>query len=365
MAPEAARDRAWLRELLQGSRQLGDDGLRAFADESRRHHVGDDVHLRALVEVSSHCVRRCAYCGLRAPNAALARYRLERAEVLARARLAARLGLGTIVLQAGEDPGLDETWVAEVVRAIKAETPLAVTLSLGERTVAELAAWRRAGADRYLLRFETSNGELYARIHPPHDPAAPDRLALLAILRDLGYEVGSGMLVGIPGQTWDDLAGDLELIRELDLDMVGLGPYIAHPTTPLGRSAAPSGPGQVPADVATTLRALALARLACPWANIPATTAVATLDQAEGYERGLAAGANVIMPDLTPPDRAAGYQIYPGRRARTETEAELVEGLRRRIRALGRAVGAGRGDSARPGRLARAQALERMREGRP
>ena len=336
----------WLRETDPGRL----DGLWAAADAARREAVGDAVHLRGLVELSNHCVRTCAYCGVRAPREGLERYRLTADEVLDCAHRAVDLGYGTVVLQAGEDPGLGVDWVEDVVRRIKAGTGLAVTLSLGERADDELRRWRAAGADRYLLRFETSNRELFARIHPARAGRPPvDRVALLGRLRELGYEVGSGVMVGIPGQGWGDLADDLLLMRELDLDMIGIGPFIAHPETPLG-GAAPAAPaagdaGQVPADELTTLKAVDLARLVCPGANIPSTTALATLDRAEGRELGLRRGANVVMPNLTPGRYRELYEIYPGKACVHETAEACQSCLRRRIEAVGRQVGGGRGDA--------------------
>ena len=179
----------------------------------------------------------CAYCGLRTANREITRYCMSADEILACADTAVRFGYGTVVLQSGEDPAVSREWVANLVGEIKRRTPLAVTLSLGEREPHELAAWRHAGADRYLLRFETSNPQLYARIHPPRPGMTSDRVALLRQLRCIGYEVGSGIMIGIPGQTYDDLARDILLFAELDLDMVGVGPFLPHPQTPL---AAPS-----------------------------------------------------------------------------------------------------------------------------
>ena len=173
---------------------------------------------------------------------------------------AVQYGYGTVVLQSGEDPGLTCDWMAHLIRWIKSETPLAVTLSLGEREDGELAAWRKAGADRYLLRFETSNRRLYEAIHPPRNGEISDRPAILRKLRDLGYEVGSGVMIGIPGQTYDDLADDLELFAALNLDMIGVGPYLLHPATPLAdarnRMAVPESE-QVPATEQMTYTVLA------------------------------------------------------------------------------------------------------------
>ena len=322
------------------------ESLWAQADEIRRRHIGDEVHLRGLIEISNHCIRRCAYCGLRAPRAALPRYRMSVAEILDCARHAVERGYGTVVLQAGEDDALTAEWVADLVCRIKEETPLAVTLSLGERAEEELALWREAGADRYLLRFETANRGLFDKIHPPRCGIPCDRIALLQALRDLGYEVGSGVMVGIPGQSCDDLADDVEMFRLLDLDMIGLGPYIAHPSTPLGRDdASPSGREQAPHREIMTYKMLALARIACPYANIPSTTALATLNRTGGCELGLKRGANVVMPDLTPLSYRRLYEIYPAKACITDTTEDARHGLRYCIESLGRCVGRGRGDS--------------------
>jgi len=319
------------------------------ADDVRRHYVGDEVHLRGLIEFSNHCVRRCAYCGLRAPNANVPRYRMSEEEILACARQAVAFGYGTVVLQSGEDPGTATEWMAGLIRKIKAETPLAVTLSLGERSAEDLAAWREAGADRYLLRFETSNRALYDRIHPPRpDQARSDRLALLGILGELDYEVGSGVMIGISGQTYDDLARDVALFAKLDLDMIGSGPYLAHPGTPLGSGelgGVVADDDQVPADELTAYKVIALARLVCPRTNVPSTTALATLNAADGRELGLARGANVVMPNLTPPRYRTWYEIYPGKACVHETAERCQACLRERIEAIGRRVGTGRGDS--------------------
>jgi biotin synthase len=368
------------------------------ADQARQEGVGRAVYLRGLIELSNHCVRLCAYCGLRAENRGLPRYRMSQEEVLGCVRRAVEFGYGTVVLQSGEDPGITADWMAELVRQIKALTPaltpcpspkgrgesvpLAVTLSLGERNEDELALWRRSGADRYLLRFETSNRGLYERIHPPRPGQTSDRIALLGTLRRLGYEVGSGVMIGIPGQTYDDLARDIELFRTLDLDMIGVGPYLAHPGTPLGageglgigdwglgtgrqgdketrrkgdrvlpiqnpKSKIQNLVDQVPATELMTYKVIALSRLACPRANLPSTTALATLNIRRGRELGLARGANVIMPNLTPPKYRVHYEIYPNKACLLETDGQCRVCVAARVESLGRTVGSGRGDSPR------------------
>ena len=335
---------SWLLEDRPG--RLAD--LWQAADRTRQTHVGGEVHLRGLVEISNYCVRLCSYCGLRSPNRGLERYRMSADEILACVHEAVSFGYGTVVLQSGEDPGLTADWVADLVRRIESETPLAVTLSLGERTDEEFALWRAAGADRYLLRFETSNRELYQRIHPARPGQTSDRIAMLHRLRQLGYEVGSGVMIGIPGQNFDDLARDILLFRELDLDMIGVGPYLAHPDTPLGDPATRPVRGeawQVPGSELMTYKVIALTRLACPKTNIPATTALATLNRTDGRELGLERGANVVMPNLTPPQYRMLYEIYPNKACIAETGEACASCLVERIEKLGRSVGRGRGDS--------------------
>jgi biotin synthase len=345
----------WLRETDNARLET----LWRAADETRRRCVGDEVHLRGLIEFSNYCVRHCHYCGLRVDNDGIERYRMSADEILACTRQAVAWGYGTVVLQSGEDYGVTQQWMAELVHRIKAETPLAVTLSLGERPPQDLTAWQRAGADRYLLRFETSNPMLFARIHPSHSTRPSDRLALLRMLRDLGYEVGSGVMIGIPSQTYDDLARDILLFAELDLDMIGVGPFLPHPETPLGgESGSPSSQieDQVPNTELMTYKVVALTRLVCPYANIPSTTALATLNRASGRELGLQRGANIVMPNLTPPNYRCRYEIYPAKACLYESAEQCHHCMEHRIRSLGRTIGQGRGDSPQHARRAGASA---------
>jgi biotin synthase len=329
----------WLRECDPAALEQ----LFTRADETRRAHVGDAVHLRGLIEISSHCVRQCHYCGLRAERS-MARYRMSREEILGCVRQAVRLGFGTVVLQAGEDFGIGDRWMADVIRTIKGETPLAVTLSLGERLPNELKLWREAGADRYLLRFETSDPALYARIHPGRGATPSDRVAQLRLMRKMGYEIGSGVMVGIPGQSYSMLAQDIELFAELDLDMIGIGPFLAHPGTPLGaRDVATAGDEQVPSNEQMVLKTVALTRIVCPESNLPATTALATMNTLDGREHGLESGGNVFMPVLTPAPYRRMYEIYPGKACIDEDASQCNHCLRVRIDRLGRFVGSGQG----------------------
>lgn len=316
------------------------------ADAVRKATVGDAVHLRGLIEISNYCVRRCAYCGLAADNRKLERYRMTSAEILDCTKQAVDMGYGTVVMQAGEDYGIAADWLTEVIRQIKSQTPLAVTLSLGERPEKDLVLWKQAGADRYLLRFETSDAELYERIHPSLPGRKSDRIEILRQLRHLGYEAGSGVMAGIPGQSYASLARDIELFGELDLDMIGIGPFIANPDTPLGRGElqfdiAPKD--QVPNTELTTYKAVALTRLVCPQANIPSTTALATINKDSGRELGLMRGANIVMPNLTPLEYRTKYEIYPGKACINETAQQCNGCLRGRIASIGRYVGTGQG----------------------
>jgi biotin synthase len=334
----------WLRETDES--RLAE--LWRLADQTRQRYVGGDVYLRGLIEFSNHCVRLCGYCGLRAPNQQIKRYRMSEDEILDCARHAVQYGYGTVVLQSGEDLVVTGSWLADVIRRIKAETPLAVTLSLGERSDADFRLWREAGADRYLLRFETSNRALYERIHPARPGETSVRVAILRRLREFGYEIGSGVMVGIPGQTHGDLARDIELFGELQLDMIGVGPFLAHPNTPLGETTAGQNvqpEDQVASDEQMTYKVVALTRLMCPRANIPSTTALATLNTKQGRELGLVRGANVVMPNLTPPKYRVLYEIYPNKACISETAETCNSCLHGRIASIGRTVGMGRGDS--------------------
>jgi len=335
---------SWLRE----SDPCRLEQLWQRADQTRRQECGDEVHLRGLVEWSNACARRCAYCGLRADNTSLTRYCMTSGEVVDCARRAEELGYGTVVIQAAEDARLTLELVAEVVRKIKADTTQAVTLSLGERTWAELAAWRDAGADRYLLRFETSDRELFRRIHPPQPGSEwSDRFDVLAALKELDYEVGSGVMVGIPGQSYETLADDIEWFARLDLDMIGLGPYLPHPKTPMGQGKIPPLPNgqQVPNTELMTYKVLALTRLVAPRTNIPSTSALATMNYDGGREGGLMRGANVIMPNVTPSKYRAYYEIYPAKACIRESNENFDQLLRERLESIERRVGTGRGDS--------------------
>lgn len=321
--------------LLAGSDDtVARDALFQVADEVRCRYVGDEVHLRGIIEFSNYCVRNCHYCGLRAANTGLARYRMSADEIVAIAERAAQLGFGTVVLQSGEDPAWDAPVLAEVVYKIKRRTGLAITLSVGVRPREDYALWREAGADRYLLKHETADPELFRRLRPGTTLAG--RLTALHYLRELGYQVGSGNIVGLPGQTLSSLADDVALLQELDVEMAGIGPFIPHPQTPLAAAS--------PGTVDLTLRVLAVTRLAVPWAHLPATTALGSIDPV-GRQKALCSGANVVMPNVGPTEYRPLYQIYPGKICLNEKAEKCYSCLGRMVQALGRTIGQGPGHS--------------------
>ncbi|MBQ9694256.1 MAG: [Kiritimatiellae bacterium] len=310
------------------------DALFKEAQAVRLQTKGTGVFLRGLIELSSICLRDCLYCGMRHSNANVRRYALTDDEIVACAALAQTLHFGTVVLQAGENERLwTRERVAHLIHRIKVETGQRVTLSLGERSEADTAAWREAGADRYLLRFETTDRALFAHIHPGA-PTTGDhpRIAQLRRMKAQGYEIGSGIMLGIPGQTLDSLIEDLLTFQALQLDMVGLGPYLRHPETPLGQGDQDS---EVPVSVDFTCRCYAVARLLLPSANIPSTTALSSLDPEAGRIRGLSSGANVFMPNLTPAYYREGYQIYPGKICVVAPQADSLSALHDTLHSLG------------------------------
>ena len=249
-------------------------------------------------------------------------------------------------MQAGEDDALTAEWIAGIVRWIKRETALAVTLSLGERRHDELQLWRASGADRYLLRFETSDQNLFRVIHPSNASGGPSRLVLLRQLKKLGYETGGGVMVGIPGQSFESLAEDILTFCALDLDMIGIGPYISHAATPLGSGAlrpAIEPSEQVPNTEDMVYKMIALTRIVCPDANIPSTTALATINKTDGRKLGLKVGANVVMPNLTPVKYRSLYQIYPAKACIEESAIDCNQCLRGQIHSIGRFAGRGPG----------------------
>jgi biotin synthase len=302
-------------------------GLFRQADQARAKFIGNAVHLRGLIEFSNYCKQDCLYCGLRRSNSKIKRYRMSYEEILDACARAARAGLKTVVLQSGEDRHYKIKDLCGLVAAIK-KLNVAVTLSIGELTYDQYRQLKAAGADRYLLRFETSDPELYSRLRPGR--SLSQRLRCLAWLDKLKFEVGSGTMVGLPGQTAGSIADDICLFKKLDLDMIGIGPFIPHPNTPLAKSQGGS--------LELVLKAVALTRLATKNTNIPATTAVGTVDVA-GRQKALLCGANILMPNMTPQKYRKLYEIYPDKICITEKALECGGCVKNMIRRLGRTVG--------------------------
>jgi biotin synthase len=308
--------------------------LFALADRVRREHVGDGVHLRGLIEFSNYCRRRCYYCGIRAGNVKVNRYRLEAGEILACARTAVKLDYKTIVMQSGEDPFWGPRQLADVVEKVKAETGLAITLSVGEHSREDYRMLRAAGADRFLLRFETSDRRLFSMLKP--DSSYDQRFRCLAWLKEAGFQVGSGVMAGLPGQTAASMADDILLFKELDLDMIGIGPFIANPDTPL------AGAGSGGLDAA--LRMVALTRIVTKNTHIPATTAMGTIDP-QGRQKALKCGANVLMPNISPTEHRTDYSLYPGKICVNEAPEQCAGCVDAMLAGLGRSRAAGFGHS--------------------
>lgn len=297
------------------------------ADRVRKKYVGDEVYLRALIEFSSYCKNNCCYCGLRRDNRHALRYRLTPRQILNTARQAAQIGYKTVVLQSGEDTWFSPAIMAEIIREIK-KLGLAITLSIGEKNREEYAAYRQAGADRYLLRIETTDKALYAKWDP--GMSWQNRARCLRDLKELGYEVGSGSLVGLPGQTLESLADDLLFFKSLPVDMAGIGPFIPHPQTPLAQAA-------VEGHFELSLKVMAVMRLLLPDINIPATTAMESLHP-RGRLLALQSGANVIMPNVTDELCQERYDLYPGKMHTGPNAEQYVRDLTRKLAAIGRTV---------------------------
>ena len=320
--------------------------LFAAAYEVKRREVGCVVALRGLVEYGNVCAKDCLYCGIRKGNQNVRRYRMEADEIVRRAEVARDAGYGNVVLQSGEIESEENTaFIESVLVGIheRCGENFGVTLSLGEQTDETYRRWREAGAHRYLLRIETSNAQLYARLHPDGHSWSRRRECLHSLRRN-GYQVGSGVMCGLPWQTVRDLAADIEFFAEEDLDMIGMGPYIPHRDTPLGADA--EWTPQVAAErLEFGLRMIAVTRLHLHDVNIAASTALQALAP-DGRERGLLAGANVIMPNVTDVKYRSGYRLYEGKPVDDENSFGSRDALERSISAIGEGiVWNGRGDS--------------------
>ena len=302
------------------------DWLFSYADRIRKENVGDDVHLRGLIEFSNICKNSCKYCGLRKENSTIDRYRIEKDEILGIVKNAVSMGYRTIVLQSGEDAFYSTDKMIEIINVIK-EFDVALTLSIGERSFEDYKAFKQAGADRYLIRIETTNRKLYEKMHPNMD--FDNRIRCLEDLKELGYEVGTGCLVGLPNQTIESLADDILFFKEIGADMIGIGPFIPHPQTPLKDTEKGS--------FTLALKVMALTRIMLPDINIPATTAMETLNP-NGRIIALQSGANVVMPNVTSTQYRAKYEIYPNKICINDKPEKCRGCIGAKIESIGRKV---------------------------
>jgi biotin synthase len=320
------------------------EALYRQAYEIKKQHVGTTVYYRGLIELSNICAKNCHYCGIRSGNPNVKRYTISREEVLAEARWCYKQGYGSLVIQSGEREDQAYTaYITELVREIKAlsHNELGITLSLGEQTEEVYRSWFEAGAHRYLLRIETSDPELYRTLHPD-DHSFERRRECLRTLKRIGYQTGTGVMIGLPGQTVEHLADDILFFYDEDIDMLGMGPFIPHHETPLAHLVDGYDPEKA---LEAGLKMIAACRIALKDVNIASTTALQAL-MPTGRELGLLAGANIIMPNLTDVKYRNGYQLYDGKPCLDEN-ASLCRGcLENRIRSIGETVGyGGWGDS--------------------
>ncbi|WP_455656472.1 [FeFe] hydrogenase H-cluster radical SAM maturase HydE [Phascolarctobacterium sp.] len=319
----------------------------AFSDDAARTELarqaqqtaqtvfGNKIYIRGLIEFTNYCRNDCYYCGIRRSNAAASRYRLSKKQILSCCEQGYALGFRTFVLQGGEDLTYSDADMAAIITAIRQAYPdCAITLSVGERSRTTYQLWKEAGADRYLLRHETANDEHYARLHPA-ELKLSNRKRCLYDLKELGYQVGTGFMVGSPWQTLDNLLSDLAFISELQPQMIGIGPFIPHHATPFKNY--PAG------TLAQTLTMLSVLRLMFPKVLLPATTALGTI-AFNGRELGILAGANVVMPNLSPADVRQNYLLYDNKLCSGAEAAEAKNDLAARLHAIGYEIAEGRGD---------------------
>lgn len=316
---EKARDKHFLTkveliELLECKNIEINNFLFSTADIIRKHYLGEQIHLRGLIEISNICNQNCFYCGLRNANNNIKRYYLEPDKIIKTAKNAIEAGFKTIVLQSGESSVYKLDQLVYIIKEIK-KFDVALTLSLGEKSLEEYKTYKEAGADRYLLRIETTDKKLYKQMHP--NMSYSNRLKCLDDLKSLNFELGTGCLVGLPNQTFESLADDILFFKEIEADMIGIGPFISSPNTPLEN--ATNG------DFLLALKVMALTRLLLPDINIPATTAMETIEK-NGQLKALCSGANVVMPNITDKTICKNYSIYPNK-ANLNVELNKIKAL--------------------------------------
>ncbi|MFI3317828.1 MAG: [FeFe] hydrogenase H-cluster radical SAM maturase HydE [Rikenellaceae bacterium] len=344
----------WINRLRE-ERSLPDEGYRALLlsndaaameylrDQAREVAIatfGKGIYIRGLIEITNRCRNNCYYCGIRASNREVVRYSLSHDEILDCCREGYGLGFRTFVMQGGEDPALSDEWLVGILSSIRAEfEDVAITLSLGERSRESYSRLFRAGANRYLLRHESCNQEHYRKLHPA-SMSLENRLECLANLKQIGYQTGTGIMVGSPFQSVDHIMEDIKYIERLEPAMIGIGPFIPHSDTPFA--------GCLAGDVDRTIRLISIFRLIHPEALIPSTTALASLAE-DGRERGILAGANVVMPNLSPAKNRASYSLYNNKASFGSESAEGLRLLSERLDRIGYYISYDRGDAPKKG----------------
>lgn len=318
--------------MLHSETEEGKQILFRKADEVRKKFCGDEVQIRGIIEFSNYCDQNCLYCGLRKANQKITRYRMNVDEILQTAEVIFNAGVRTIVLQSGEDIYFTSSQIADIINSIKRNFDVAITLSLGERELDEYDCWKNAGADRYLLKHETANKKLYSYFH--NKQKLSERLFHLKYLKSIGFQIGSGNIIGLPKQTIGDIADDILLCKELDVDMASFSPLIINKETPFKK--------YTDADLQLALRTMAVARIVLKNVHIPSTTALGTLHK-QGRELGLQCGANVIMPNFTPVIYSSLYKIYP-QKNKNNTLNDIIK-LRSMLSSIGRTMGETKGHS--------------------
>lgn len=312
------------------------------ANEVRKKYIGDEVHIRGIIEFSNICKNNCNYCGIRKDNKHFKRYRMTPEEIVNISLNVKRLGYGSIVLQSGEDDYYTKEIICNIIKNIKLETDSAIVLSIGERPLSDYKKFKEAGADRVLLRFETSNDRLYKKIHNKTSATKKSlqkRINMIKQLKKIGYQIGAGPIIGLPGQTINDLADDILLFDKLKINMATMGPYICHDDTPLK--------GSKDGTVEDTLKMIAITRIVCKDIFIPATTALQTLDKASGRQKALKAGANILMPNITPKEYRKHYLLYPNKVCIDESPEDCALCIRSVIKSVKRTIGKGNGEPIR------------------
>jgi len=323
-----------LEQALSFEREEEMRALFDFADKVRKDYCGNGIFLRGIIEFSNHCIRECFYCGINKLNRKLERYSMDKGQLLEAVSHLASCGIKTAVLQSGENPFLDASWLEEIIKEIKSRFDMAITLSAGERDAKDYELWKKAGAERYLLKIETSDQDLYSSMHP--GMSFKKRLECLEILKGLDYQVGSGNIIGLPAQTVKTIAQDIFFFKEHDFDMIGIGPFIPHPETFFRE--------EKMGQARMVLKTLALTRIVTKNTHLPSTTALGSLEKDYRLE-GLKCGANVLMPNFTPQSCRRLYEIYPHKRCVSEAKGPCNIYMDETAKSIGRFIDYSKGDS--------------------